>query len=136
MDMITGLRFMNKEYQYKKLGLNAVKIYCDNSGSFYHYKINECFKYCKPLLTKLLRYQITNYIKSDIFNMNCLLYALKMSGKVEESTLQKLMIENETRKVNQSALSKIGEICNIKFIVKKIDTNDNKLHQMIINFMI
>ena len=130
MDMITGLRFMNKEYQYKKLGLNAVKIYCDNSGSFYHYKINECFKYCKPLLTKLLRYQITNYIKSDIFNMNCLLYALKMSGKVEESTLQKLMIENETRKVNQSALSKIGEICNIKFIVKKIDTNDNKLHDI------
>ena len=127
MDMITGLRFMNKDYQYKKLGLDAVKIYCDNSGSFYHYKINECFEDCKPLLSQLLKYQITNNIKINIFNMNCLIYALKMSGKVNDTTVQKLILDNNTRKLSQKALSKIGEENGIRFNVKKIDSSNNKL---------
>ena len=127
MDMITGLRFMNKDFQYKKLGLDAVKIYCDNSGSFYHYKINECFKDCKIIKDQLLRYQITNDIKNEIFNMNCLIYALKMSGKVDDKTIQNLMLDNETRKLSQKALSLIGEYYNIRFNVKKIEKEGSRM---------
>ena len=109
MDMISSLRFITKEQQFKKLGLNTVKIYCDNSGSFYNYKINECFKECEIVKNHLLKYQITNNLKNDIFNMNCLIYALKMSGKVEDKTIQELLLDNNMRKISQKALSLIGQ---------------------------
>ena len=56
IDMVTGIEILHKNNLFLKGDDNCVKIYCDNGGSFYEYKINDEFKECKPLLDKLHKY--------------------------------------------------------------------------------
>ena len=55
IDMVTGIEILHKNKLFRKGDANCVKIYCDNGGSFYEYKINDEFVNCKPLLDKLHR---------------------------------------------------------------------------------
>ena len=67
IDMVTGIEIVHKNNLFRKGSDNCVKIYCDNGGSFYNYKINDEFMNCKPLLDKLHKYQITNDLTDKIF---------------------------------------------------------------------
>ena len=126
IDMITGIRITQKKHLSKKLGENSTKIYCDNGGSFYNYKINETFKDCKFILNKLERYQITNDLTNEMFNYNCLTWALKMSGKFTESTLNNIKIASYRRYVPHSDLQKLGAKYNIAFKVVKYREDKNR----------
>ena len=119
LDMITGIRITQKKHLFKKLGENSTTIYCDNGGSFYNYKINETFKDCKFILNKLERYQITNDLSNEMFNYNCITWALKMSGKFTESTINNIKIDSYARYVSHTDLQKLGEKFNIAFKVVK-----------------
>ena len=126
LDMITGIRITHKKNLFKKLGTNSISIYCDNGGSFYIYKINETFKNCNVLLSKLLRYQVSNDLTNDMFNVNCITYALKMSGKFDESIINNIKVNSYSRYVSHKDLQLLGEKYNIAFKVIKHrkDKND------------
>ena len=126
IDMITGIRITHKKHLFKKLGQNSLTIYSDNGGSFYNYKINETFKDCKPLLYKLLKYQITNDLSNEMFNVNCITWALKMSGKFSESTINNIKINSYARYVSHKDLQELGEKFNIAFKVVKYKQNVEK----------
>ncbi len=49
IDMVTGIEILHKNNLFRKGDDNCVKIYCDNGGSFYNYKISDEFINCKPL---------------------------------------------------------------------------------------
>ena len=119
LDMITGIRITHKKHLFKKLGQNSLTIYSDNGGSFYNYKINETFKDCNPLLNKLLKYQITNDLSNEMFNVNCITWALKMSGKFSDSTINNIKINSYARYVSHKDLQELGEKFNIAFKVVK-----------------
>ena len=90
IDMITGISFYTVQNEKDK----GINIYCDNGGSFYKYKINDCFESCEPLLNILKRYQITNNLieNKNLFNINCITYALKMSGNLMNQQSTTLLV--------------------------------------------
>ena len=126
IDMITGIRLTHKKHLFKKLGSNSTTIYCDNGGSFYNYKINETFKDCNPLLNKLLKYQITNDLSNEMFNYNCITWALKMSGKFSEAIINNIKINSYSRYVSRKDLHDLGVKFNIAFRVVKYREDNNE----------
>ena len=126
LDMITGFRITHKKNLFKKLGQNSTTIYCDNGGSFYNYKINNKYKDCNVLLNKLLKYQISNDLTNEMFNFNCITWALKMSGKLPESTINNIKINSYSRYVSYKDLQQLGENFNIAFKVVKYREDKNK----------
>ena len=93
INRLTELRICHKNELKKPFGNNGVKIYADNGGTFLKYKINDNYSSSEFLCKKLLRYQITNDLKSnaDIFKMNCLVYALLASDKFDNTTIESMM---------------------------------------------
>ena len=106
IDMLTGIEIFHKSLQYRKGNDKCVSIYCYNGGSFYNYKINDEFKYCKPLLDKLYTYQITNDLTDKMFDMNCITYALQQSGKFEQKTIDNIKVNSYAIYVSHKDLDK------------------------------
>ena len=144
-DMISALQFRIPSITLDKKNIN--KIYCDNGGSFYKYKINKTFENCIPLRIKLLRYQITNELNEDMINKkfkdcellkekllrcknmfkyNCITWALKMSCKFNETTIENIASFSYHRYVSHKELQEFGDKFNIAFKVLKYrkDKND------------
>ena len=119
IDMLTCIEIFHKSLQYRKGDAKCVKIYCDNGGSFYNYKINDEFMNCKPLLDKLHKYQISNDLTDKIFNMNCITYALQQSGKFDQKTIDNIKVNSYARYVSHKDFAKLGEQFNIAFKVVK-----------------
>ena len=82
---IIGFKLCNKKNLNVEDENNKIRIYADNGGSFYPYKINKQFANNEFLLNKLKRYQITNDLTDKMFEVNCLTYALMMSGKFDKT---------------------------------------------------
>ena len=144
-DMISALQFRIPSITLDKKNIN--KIYCDNGGSFYKYKINKTFENCIPLRITLLRYQITNELNKDMINKkfkkcellkeellrcknmfkyNCITWALKMSCKFNETTIENIASFSYHRYVSHKELQEFGDKFNIAFKVLKYrkDKND------------
>ena len=102
------------------------KIYADNGGSFYPYKINEKFLNNPELLKKLERYQIFTNLKNKAFNENCLVYAMRQTNLFSEGTLINMKTSCYTRYIDKKGLQKFGEIYNIKFYVVKYFSDEDK----------
>ena len=102
------------------------KIYADNGGSFYPYKINEKFLNNPELLKKLERYQIFTNLKNKAFKENCLVYAMRQTNLFSEAILINMRSVCYTRYVDKKGLQKFGEIYNIKFYVVKYFSNEDK----------
>ena len=66
------------------------KIYADNGGSFYPYKINEKFLNNVALVKKLERYQIFTDLNNKAFNENCLVYAMRQTNLFSEDILNNM----------------------------------------------
>ena len=102
------------------------KIYADNGGSFYKYKINEKFKNNVALVKKLERYQIFEDLNNPAFNENCLVYAMRQTNLFSEAILNNMRTTCFTRYISKKQLQKFGEMYNIKFNVVKYLPDKNQ----------
>lgn len=102
------------------------KIYADNGGSFYPYKINEKFLNNSELVKKLERYQIFKNLKYKAFNENCLVYAMRQTNLFSEAILINMRTTCYSRYIDKKNLQKFGELYNIKFYVVKYFSDENK----------
>ena len=106
------------------------KIYADNGGSFYIYKINDKFKENHELVKKLERYQIFEDLNNDAFNENCLVYAMRQTNLFSEAILNNMRTTCFTRYISKKQLQKFGEMYNIKFNVIKYRSETNKFEDI------
>ena len=96
--MLTGFRITNKANENKKI-IN--KVYCDNGGSFYIYKINEKYLSNVELIKKLERYQIFNDLKNKAFDVNCLVYSMIQTNLFSEAVINSMKATCYTRYISQ-----------------------------------
>lgn len=120
---ITSIRIINPINANKEC---KNKIYADNGGSFYIYKINERFVSNVELVKKLERYQIFTSLDNKAFDENCLVYALRQTNLFSESILNNMRTTCYTRYVSKKQLEKFGESYNIKFNVVKYIQEKNR----------
>ena len=106
------------------------KIYADNGGSFYKYKINEKFKNNVALVKKLERYQIFEDLNNPAFNENCLVYAMRQTNLFSEAILNNMRTTCFTRYISKKQLQQFGELYNIKFNVVKYRPETNKFEDI------
>lgn len=106
------------------------KIYADNGGSFYIYKINEKFLNNPELVKKLERYQIFEDLNNSAFNENCLVYAMRQTNLFSEAILNNMRTTCFTRYISKKQLQKFGELYNIKFNVVKYRPETNKFEDI------
>ena len=122
-NQITEITFFNARNRGKEI---KNKIYADNGGSFYPYKINEKFKSNPALLKKLERYQIFTNLKNKAFKENCLVYAMRQTKLFSEATLINMRSISYSRYIDKKNLQKFGQIYNIKFYVVKYFHDEDK----------
>ena len=120
---ITSIRIINPNNANKEC---KNKIYADNGGSFYIYKINEKFMSNTELVKKLERYQIFTSLNNKAFDENCLVYAMRQTNLFTDAVLNNMRTTCYTRYVSKKQLEKFGESYNIKFNVIKYEQSDNK----------
>ena len=106
------------------------KIYADNGGSFYIYKINDKFKQNVALVKKLERYQIFDDLNNEAFNENCLVYAMRQTNLFSEAILNNMRTTCFTRYISKKQLQEFGELYNIKFNVVKYRSETNKFEDI------
>ena len=106
------------------------KIYADNGGSFYIYKINEKFKQNSALVKKLERYQIFEDLNNEAFNENCLVYAMRQTNLFSEAILNNMRTTCFTRYISKKQLQEFGEMYDIKFNVIKYRPDTNKFEDI------
>ena len=116
--IIVGKRSIGREIKNK--------IYADNGGSFYKYKINEKFKNNVALVKKLERYQIFTDLNNSAFNENCLVYAMRQTNLFSEAILNNMRTTCFTRYISKKQLQEFGEMYNIKFNVVKYFPDKNQ----------
>lgn len=102
------------------------KIYADNGGSFYIYKINDKFKNNVALVKKLERYQIFTDLNNKAFNENCLVYAMRQTNLFSEAILNNMRTTCFTRYISKKQLQEFGDMYNIKFNVVKYRPDKNQ----------
>ena len=102
------------------------KIYVDNGGSFYKYKINEKFLNNPELVKKLERYQILTDLNNKAFDENCLVYAMRQTNLFSEAILNNMRTTCFTRYISKKQLQNFGVMYNIKFNVVKYKPESNK----------
>lgn len=122
---ITSIRIINSNNANKEC---KNKIYADNGGSFYIYKINEKFMSNIELVKKLERYQIFTSLDNKAFDENCLVYAMRQTNLFNESILNNMRTTCYTRYISKKQLEKFGESYNIKFNVIKYEQSDKSMH--------
>ena len=61
-----------------------------------------------------------------MFNVNCLTYALMMSGKFDKTTINNFKLKCFTRNISHKQLEELGEEFNISFKVVKYKEDKNK----------
>ena len=120
---ITEITFFNQRNIGREI---KNKIYVDNGGSFYPYKINEKFKSNPELIKKLKRYQIFTNLKRSAFKENCLVYAMRQTNLFSEAILNNMRSVSYSRYIDKKNLTKFGKIYNIKFYVVKYFSDENK----------
>lgn len=121
-NQITAIRIINKNNANKEC---KNKIYTDNGGSFYMYKINEKFISNVDLVKKLERYQIFISLNNKAFDENCLVYAMRQTGLFSESILNNMRTTCYTRYISKKQLTQFGKLYNIKFNVIKYVPDKN-----------
>ena len=124
---ITSIRIINPNNANKEC---KNKIYADNVGSFYIYKINKKFMSNTELVKKLERYQIFTSLNNKAFEENCLVYAIRQTNLFTEAVLNNMRTTCYTRYVSKKQLEKFGVSYNIKFNVVKYEQTDKSMHSI------
>ena len=123
INQITSITIFNQRNRGREI---KNKIYADNGGSFYPYKINEKFLNNPELLKKLERYQIFTNLKNKAFKENCLVYAMRQTNLFSEAILINMRSICYSRYIGKKSLQKFGKIYNIKFYVVKYFSDEDK----------
>ena len=123
INQITSITFFNQRSRGREI---KNKIYADNGGSFYPYKINEKFKSNPELIKKLERYQIFTNLNNKAFKENCLVYAMRQTNLFSEAILINMRSVCFSRYIDKNNLQKFGKIYNIKFYVVKYFPDEDK----------
>ena len=126
-NQIIDISFINKRNIGREI---KNKIYADNGGSFYKYKINEKFKNNVALVKKLERYQIFEDLNNKAFNENCLVYAMRQTNLFSEAILNNMRSTCIDRHISKKGLQEFGEMYNIKFNVIKYRPETNKFEDI------
>ena len=120
---ITSIKIYNQRNRGREI---KNKIYADNGGSFYPYKINEKFLNNPELVKKLERYQIFTDLNNKAFDENCLVYAMRQTNLFNEATLLNMRTVCFTRNISKKHLQEFGQMYNIKFYVVKYFPDEDK----------
>ena len=120
---ITSITIFNQRNKGREI---KNKIYADNGGSFYPYKINKKFLKNPKLVKKLERYQIFTNLKNKAFKENCLVYAMRQTNLFSEAILINMRSICFSRYIDKKALKEFGEKYNIKFYVVKYFPDEDK----------
>ena len=123
INQITSIAIFNQRNRGREI---KNKIYADNGGSFYPYKINEKFLNNPALVKKLERYQIFTDLNNKAFKENCLVYAMRQTNLFNEAILNNMRTVCFSRYISKKQLQKFGEMYNIKFYVVKYFSDENK----------
>lgn len=100
------------------------QFYKTNNGGFFPFILSPEWIEFEPLLSD---FQIFSSIKDKKeLELNCLIYALEKSEIIDDVTLEAIRSRCSTRNISRKFLNKIGELYNIKFIIKKVSWDDNK----------
>lgn len=134
-NQIIDITFVNRKNIGKQI---KNKIYADNGGSFYIYKINDKFRSSGPcsskenheLIKKLERYQIFTDLNNKAFDENCLVYAMRQTNLFSETILDNMRTTCFTRYISKKQLQKFGEMYDIKFNVVKYRPETNKFEDI------
>ena len=126
-NQIIDITFISKRNIGKQI---KNKIYADNGGSFYIYKINDKFKQNPALVKKLERYQIFTDLNNKAFNENCLVYAMRQTNLFSEAILNNMRTTCFSRYISKKQLQIFGELYNIKFNVVKYRPETNKFEDI------
>lgn len=124
---IIDITFINKRNIGREI---KNKIYADNGGSFYKYRINEKFKNNVVLVKKLERYQIFEDLNNEAFNENCLVYAMRQTNLFSEAILNNMRTTCIDRRISKKGLQEFGEMYDIKFNVIKYRSDTNKFEDI------
>ena len=122
---IKMIRFCASKDLREKIS-KSTKIYADNGGSFYKYKIDEKYSKNKIIIDRLKRYQISTDLSDSMYDVNCLVYALIQSGKFDEKTINSMKTTCYNRYISRKELDKFGKMFNINFKVVKYRKDQNK----------
>lgn len=126
-NQIIDISFINKRNIGREI---KNKIYVDNGGSFYKYKINDKFNQNLPLVKKLERYQIFEDLNNPAFNENCLVYAMRQTNLFSEAILNNMRTTCIDRHISKKGLQEFGEMYDIKFNVVKYRPDTNKFEDI------
>ena len=133
MDMVNKIQITSKPYLYKEA---ESKLYCDTAGAFFNRRlIDDCPKNIENLCK---RYQIfkgvldpeTNKPRKE-YEMNCLMYALTMSGQFSEEMLSVMKTRCLTRVIARKDLIKFCEEFSIKVNLRKYTHEQKKWRDII-----
>ena len=122
-NQITSITIFNQRNRGREI---KNKIYADNGGSFYKYKINEKFLNNPELIKKLERYQIYTDLNNKAFDENCLVYAMRQTNLFSEAILNNMRTTCFSRYISKKYLQEFGQMYNIKFYVVKYFSDENK----------
>ena len=122
-NQITSITIFNQRNKGKEI---KNKIYADNGGSFYKYKINEKFLNNPELIKKLERYQIFTDLNNKAFDENCLVYAMRQTNLFSKAILNNMRTVCFNRYISKKHLQEFGQLYNIKFYVVKYFPDENK----------
>ena len=122
---IKMIRFCTSE-QLRLDHKNSTKIYSDNGGSFYKYKIDEQFLNNEVLINKLRRYQISPTLNDSMFEINCLVHAMIQTNQFNQKTINQMKAICHGRYISRKELDSFGNHFGINFKVVKYREDHNR----------
>ena len=127
IDMCSAIEITPKSFGNKK---SEIEIYCDNGGAFYDSIIKEDYSYLERFTS---RYQIFSNLLNENnkpreeYDYNCLLYAFKQSGQLDDKTLAAMKVRCFTRIVSYKQVCELCKDFKIRLTIKKYDSKQKQM---------
>lgn len=101
--------------------------YETNEGGFFPFILSPEWYEFKEILRK---YQILSSLEDPIIRVNCFVYSLQMSGLVDDVKIESIKSRCLARNISRKTINEIGQLHGLKFIIKKMNWNNNKMENI------